>query len=282
MRRGLDHPLPRRRPERAARVPRDARTRGCNEAEAERWAQGRRRCWRSSPARWRSSGARSASARRWRPRPRCGSPTPRLLAAFDGDCDVGRGVPHQPGRADRAATGAADAFTPAGDGRASRCEPLRAPRGASASARWRILPEVTADDPRYPASRLRDADAGATALGRGARAGCLRPRDARSRAHARRASSPPAAGWPTASRPPSVALDQLSKAWVLDALRPAGAAQIPVLPPLLQPDHGVEPGVSASACCAPDATVGALGPGRCSPWSWRSRWRSGRARRSGG
>ena len=101
--------------------------------------QGRSRCSAWSPARWRSSAARSGSARRWRPR--------RVVHVADAGLLAGlrrprrrRGVPHQPGDAGRGRR-PGRGLPPARVSRASPSSRCRAEGGKCARS-WRILPEV--------------------------------------------------------------------------------------------------------------------------------------------
>ena len=111
-----------------------------NDAEAARWAKvaGGDLAW--SPARWRSSGARSASARALEAAPR----GPHRRPGPDGRLRRPRrrrGVPHQPGDAWSPATGPADAFRLAEVARrrgraAARRGPQVRPLAGASCRRW--------------------------------------------------------------------------------------------------------------------------------------------------
>ena len=126
-----------------------------DDAEAERWAQGRAACAAWSPARWRSSGATSASARRWRPRPSSISPI-RSCSPPSVGVDLAEVSHHS----------AATLVRRRGAGRrrsgSTRCRASRSSRGRAQGRKcarsWKILTTV-GDDPHYPDVSPRDAKA---------------------------------------------------------------------------------------------------------------------------
>ena len=203
---GLGDALPGRRLQRLRVIPRHAgglaqrgrgRALGQGASASPAW----------SPARWRSSGARSASARRWRPRRGSISPIrpcwrPSTVS-----------TPAEVFRTSQASLVAGEG--PAGAFRLRRGRRRRGRAAAGAEGRkcarsWRILPEVGAD-PRYPDLSLRDADA--VAWWDAARMAAT----ARAAGHPLRLAR--LSAWP----PSSSSLDQAVKAWVARRPRPAGS-----------------------------------------------------------